>query len=60
MRIKTQENFRFLNVAVICATARGQNRYRLVWAVMINQPKLPINDKTRNDVHVAGTGVRLY
>jgi len=27
---------------------------------MINPPELPINDKARNDGHIASTGVRLY
>jgi len=27
---------------------------------MINQPKLPINDETRNDADIASAGVRLH
>jgi len=26
---------------------------------MINAPELPINDKARNDAHIATTGVRV-
>jgi len=37
-----------------------QNRYGLVWAVVINPSGLPINDESRNDAHIASTGVRLY
>jgi len=39
---------------------RGQNRYGLVCAVMINPPELPINDETRNESHIASTGVGRY
>jgi len=39
---------------------RRKNRYRLVWAVMINPPELPIKDEARNEAHIASTGVRLY
>jgi len=38
----------------------GQNRYGLVWAVMINPPELPIIDEARNDTHIQTTRVRLY
>jgi len=38
----------------------GQNRYGLAWAVIINPPKLPINDEARNDALIASTGVRMY
>jgi len=27
----------------------GQNRYGIVWALMINPPELPIIDEARND-----------
>ena len=27
----------------------GQNRYRIVWTLMINPPELPIIDEARND-----------
>jgi len=27
---------------------------------MINQLELPMNDETRNERHIASTGVRLY
>jgi len=39
---------------------RGQNKYRLVWAVITNPLELPINDEARKDAHIASTGVRLY
>ena len=32
----------------------GQNRYELLWAVMIAPPALPINDQARNDAHTQG------
>jgi len=38
----------------------GQNRYRLVWPVMIIQLELPISDKARNDAHIASTGLQLH
>ena len=38
----------------------GQNRYRLVWAVMINLPELPIIAEAGNDTQISTTGVRLY
>ena len=38
----------------------GQNRFGLVWAVMINLHELPIYDGARNDPHIASTRVRLY
>jgi len=27
----------------------GQNRYKIVWTLMINPPELPIIDEARND-----------
>jgi len=27
---------------------------------MINPPELPVNDKARNEAHIASIGVRLY
>jgi len=27
---------------------------------MINRPEIPINDETRNEAHIASTGVRLF
>ena len=39
---------------------RRKNRYRLVWAIMINQPELPTNDEARNEGHIASRDVRLY
>jgi len=27
---------------------------------MINPPELPTDDETRNETHIASTGVRLY
>ena len=33
----------------------GQNKYGLVWAVVIHPP-----DEARNDAHIASTGVQLY
>ena len=55
-----KETFVFHNVAVIVQLLWGQNRYGLVWAVMINPPELPINDEARNYAHIASTGVRLH
>jgi len=38
----------------------GQNRYGLVWAVMVNPPEQPINDEARNIAHTtyASSSVR--
>jgi len=55
----TQENFRFL-CGCYMYNYWGQNRYGLVRAVMINPPKLPINDETRNEARIASTCVRRY
>jgi len=60
-----KKTYIFYYVTVICTVQLQYwgdrlNRYGLVWAVTINPPKLPINDKARNDTHIASTGVRLY
>jgi len=40
---------------------RGQNRYGLVCAVVINSSELaPINNEARNEAYIASTGVRRY
>jgi len=56
----TQENVRFIMWLLYVQLLRGQNRYGLVCAVMINPPELPINDETRNESHIASTGVGRY
>jgi len=38
----------------------GPNRYRLVWAVIINPPEPPIIDEARNGAHIASTGMQMY
>ena len=35
----------------------GQEGYRLLWAVMINPPELPVNVEARNHAHISSTGV---
>jgi len=55
-----KKTFVLYYVAVIVQLLGGQNRYALVWAIMINLPELPINDNARNDTYIASTGVRLY
>jgi len=37
-----------------------QNKYGLVWAVMINTPELSIDGEARNDAHSASTDMRMY
>jgi len=39
---------------------RGKKRYRLVRAVKINPPEMPVYDEARNEAHNASTGGRLY
>jgi len=39
---------------------KGQNRYGLVCAVIINPSELPINNDARNEAYIASTGVRRY
>ena len=61
--IVRKKNFIFYYATVslyVVQLLGGQNRYVFVWAVMINPPKLPINDEARNDAHTGSTGVRLY
>ena len=36
-----------------------EEKLRVAWAVMINPPEMAINDETRNEAHIASTGVRL-
>jgi len=40
--LSTQENFRFSICGCYVQQLGEQNRYRLVWAVMINPPEMPI------------------
>ena len=37
-----------------------EKRYGFVRAVMTNPPEMPINDETRNEVHIATIAVQLY
>jgi len=56
-----KKTFVFNYVAVICkGGGRAKQIRACVLAVMINPPELPIHDETRNDAHIANTGVRLY
>jgi len=37
-----------------------QDRYWLVWAIMIDLPELPISEEARNDEHIASTAVLAH
>jgi len=52
--------FCYVTISPYVQLLGGQNRCEIVWAVVINPPKLPINDEGRYDAHIASTGVRLY
>ena len=50
MRIKYAWTFSFFIVGLLYVQLlEGQNRYGLVWAVVINPPELSLNDEARND-----------
>jgi len=59
-------NFRFCKMAVKYETTAVQNRWGLVWAVMLNLPELPFDGKAwispgiHAAAHIASTGVQLY
>ena len=52
--------FYYVAVTVYVQLLSRKNRYGLLWATMINSPKLSINDEARNEAHIASTEVRLY
>jgi len=56
----SKNHFRFIMWLLYVQLLGVQKRYRLVCAVMINPPELPINDEARNEAHIASTGVRRY